>query len=524
MPRLLLSSVCKPFGPQHGDSFLVRAEGGFQLMWAQGVFCSGGTSTQWSIDFIAQNLRIPTTTLHYPSMGRFRRELKKGYDYVGIAFVASTMHKMIPMARAVRELAPGARIILGSYGTSLPEEELRPHADHICRGEGVAFMRELLGEDPDRPLEQPVITQHRTIFSIPNPDFSGFVFAGLGCPNGCEFCATSHYHQRRYIPFLRDGQSVLDAIYRLRGVYPRMRNFYITDEDFLLNPARGRGFLQAIRASDLPAISVSILSSVKALSQYSADELVEMGIDWIWIGYEGLRTGFEKMRGRSCRELFAELRRHGINVMASMILGMDYQTPEIVQQEFDELMDLRPAMTQYMLYNLDYGTPLHERLQAEGRVLQDVFMDRSKWDGTHLMFRHPHFSPEGISQLQLRLYRDDFARLGPSVFRMAENFLQGFLELKDHARPRVRAKAQKYKRDAHRYAMLIPGSLAHLEPGQAAWADDLFQRIVAATGPLTRKERWLSRLVSPMIRFTGFRNRHQLWQQPEFTRREYRMG
>ncbi len=77
MPRkLLLSSVCKPFGEAHGDAPLVRAEGGYQLMWAQGVFLSEGTSTQWGIDFIAANLDIPTVTLHYPSMRRFIAELR----------------------------------------------------------------------------------------------------------------------------------------------------------------------------------------------------------------------------------------------------------------------------------------------------------------------------------------------------------------------------------------------------------------------------------------------------------------
>ena len=34
---------------------------------------------------------------------------------------------------------------------------------------------------------------------------TGYVFAGLGCPNGCDFCATSHYFKRRHIRFLPDG-------------------------------------------------------------------------------------------------------------------------------------------------------------------------------------------------------------------------------------------------------------------------------------------------------------------------------
>ena len=157
--KLLLSSVCKPFGAKHGDGFGTSYEGSHQTMWAQGLFRPRATTTQWGIDFIAHNLEIPTTTLHYPTMKQFIREIRKGYEYIGIAFVSPVYHKMVPMVEAIRRHAPQTKVILGGYGTTLPAEKLEPYADHICRGEGVRFMRELLGENVDRPIEQPVVTQ-----------------------------------------------------------------------------------------------------------------------------------------------------------------------------------------------------------------------------------------------------------------------------------------------------------------------------------------------------------------------------
>jgi radical SAM superfamily enzyme YgiQ (UPF0313 family) len=520
--KLLMTSVCKPFGEAHGDAPLVRAEGGYQLMWAQGVFMSEGTSTQWGIDFIAANLDIPTVTLHYPTMRRFIAELRRGYDYVGIAFVASTLHKLIPMVQAVRRHAPDSEIILGGYGTSLPDDELAPLADHICRGEGVAFMRELLGEPAREGFTQPDIVQRRSIFSIPIPTGSGFVFAGLGCPNGCEFCATSHYFDRRYLPFLPDGVAVFEAVQEMRRRHPGMVNFYITDEDFLLDERRGRGFLEAIRSSDLPAVSISLLSSVKGVSQYDPLELVEMGVDWIWIGYEATGATFDKLKGKPRAELFADLRAHGINIMASMILGMDHHTPDVVRQEFDELMALRPAMSQYMLYNLDYKTPLYHRMKAEGRVRDEVFDDRSRWDGTSLMFQHPAFTAEELPALQRELYHQEYQRLGPSVFRMTENFLEGWTSLRDHPLPRVRAKASKYRHDAHRNMAILPASIGHALPHQRPWLRDLYARLARETGPLSGKDRLLAQAVRPMIRLTQLRQRTGLWQQPKTTRGAWR--
>ncbi len=125
--KVLLSSVCQPFGEKYGDGFGTSYEGSHQLLWAQGLFKPRATTTQWGLDFIAANLRTPTTTLHYPTMKKFVAELRKGYDFVGIAFVAPTMHKMVPMAEAVRRYAPQSKIVLGGYGTAIGDESLESY-------------------------------------------------------------------------------------------------------------------------------------------------------------------------------------------------------------------------------------------------------------------------------------------------------------------------------------------------------------------------------------------------------------
>ncbi|MBI5489339.1 MAG: cobalamin B12-binding domain-containing protein [Deltaproteobacteria bacterium] len=520
--KLLLSSVCRPFGPEHGDGFGVSYEGTHQIMWAQGAFRTRATTTQWGIDFIAENLNIPTTTLHYPTMREFIAEVKKGYDYVGIAFVSPTMHKMIPMVQAVREVAPKTKIILGGYGTALGDE-IAPYADYVCRGEGVEFMRRLLGERTDVPIRQPLITQQSTLFSLPVLGKTGYVIAGLGCPNGCDFCATSHYFGKKHVRLLADGPAILESIEHLRRENPGLDSIWINDEDFLLDESRGRSFLEAIRRSDLPPLSVSVFGSVKGLSQYTADELVEMGIDWIWVGFEGRRAGFSKMQGRSYPDLFADLHAHGISVLASMIIGFDYQTPEIIREEYEELLSLRPSMCQFLIYGPAHGTPLHARLTAEGRIDHEVMDDHSRHDGFSLGFRHPHIGRDEMSAIQRGLYREEFARLGPSVFRVIDDRLAGFLSLRGNAAERVRAKAERYGREAHRAMALMPGSRRHLNAGSAAWLRGLQERIAAATGPMTASERVSSLVVSAAIRYTQFKLRHDIGQQPEFTRRAFRM-
>ncbi len=521
---VLMSSVCQPFGREHGDGFGTSYEGTHQIMWAQGIFRTRATTTQWGIDFIAHNIQAPTKTLHYPTMKRFIAELKKGYDYIGIAFVATTMHKLIPMVEAIRRHAPRSEIILGGYGTALPDEQIAQYGDHICRSEGVTFMRELLGENTDAPINQPYIKQQTKLFNMNLGGPVGYVFAGLGCPHGCDFCATSHFFKRKHIRFLRDGNAIMRAIKCLRARDPDMVDFWLNDEDLLLNKKRGKGFLEAIRKSDLPPLAISAFSSVKALSQYEPSELVEMGIDWVWVGYEGQRAGYAKMNGRSYEDLFADLRAHGICVMASMIIGFDYQTPEIIRQEYEDLLKLGPTMSQFLIYGPAHGTPLFKRMQEEGRLNAESFADSSQLDGFSLTFEHPHIGKEEMEALQKSLYREEFERLGPAIFRCADTYLEGAINLADHPAPRVRAKAKAYAEIARRAKMVVKASKRHVSADAAAWLDQLGERMDAHTRPLTASERLLSTLSPALLWYTGAKMRLGIGEQPEFTERSWRLG
>lgn len=521
--RVLLSSVCQPFGVKYGDGFSVTTEGSFHLLWAQNIFRVHGTNNQWGIDFIAQNLKTPTTTLHYPTMDQFIREIKKGYDYVGISFLVPTFGKMVPMVEAVRKYAPYSKVILGGYGTVLGER-LTQYADYICDGEGVAFMRKLLGEDVDTPIEQPIVVESQYYFglrSLPIRGYFGHIFAGLGCPNGCDFCATTAYFKRRHIKLLPDGASLVRAIQRIRERYPDIVDFWITDEDFLLDHKRGKDFLEAIRASNLPPLSIGIFSSVRAISQYSASELVEMGIERLWVGYEAKRAGLRKMEGRSYRELFADLHNHGISVLASMMIGFDYQDRETILEEFDELMTLRPSISQFLILFGFIGTPLHDRLVAEGRFIPEMLQDLRKHDGFYCGHTHPRIGSEELNQLLRELYRKEFIRLGPSIFRIPDDWITGYENLKEHPNARVRAKAQKYLNDALLSRPYLKASKRYLPPSQYGWIDNLFDRLTKAAGEPKLGERLVARTTPAVLWYADrFANR-EVNNQPKCLRREF---
>ena len=55
-PKILLSSVTRPFGKRHGDAFSTSAQALYQQLWAQDVFRVEVPSYHWGLDVIAANI------------------------------------------------------------------------------------------------------------------------------------------------------------------------------------------------------------------------------------------------------------------------------------------------------------------------------------------------------------------------------------------------------------------------------------------------------------------------------------
>ena len=455
--KILLTSVCRPMGPKYGDAPSVGYELLYtQVLRAQGIFSPRTVNVHFGLDYIAENLDAPTVVLQYPSKSELIRELKKGYEYVGVSFIMVVMHKMKETVALIRKYAPQSKIVLGGYGTVLKDDVLKPYADFICREEGVAFFRRLLGEpEIPMPYKHPLMVSWLKVFGW-KVSGTGKIFAGLGCPNGCDFCCTSHFFSRKHIKLLPTGRDIYAVVERYLDLDPDLV-FLILDEDFLLNKKRAMEFRECVMKGGRKP-SIFAFSSIKAISQYTVEEILEMGLDGFWIGYEGTRSNYAKQQGRPVADIFTEFREHGITVLTSMIVGFDYQNQEVVAEELDGLMKLKPALAQFLIYGPVPGTPFYERIIKEN-LLQDVYTDNKdlfyrRADGFRTMIKHPTLSPEQIEEIQRWCFEQDFQRLGPSIYRVLEARLLGYLKLKDSPNPLLRQKADYY---ANRIAFCLPG-------------------------------------------------------------------
>lgn len=530
-PNVLLTSVIRPFGgPGEGASV------GAELFHAQVTRAQKGYSLRqvirvWGLDLIAQNITAPAVVLHYPSLAELEQELKKRpFDYVGINFVVATFHKVRAMVQLIRRVSPNSRVILGGYGTVLGDDILRPFADYICREEGVTFMRKLLQEDtssPIHPAHSPVPST--AVLGYQQSTVVGHVAAGLGCANGCDFCCTSHFFRRKHVRLVPDGYALYEAMMETQAKAKRqgyqMQSWAIIDEDFFLYKKRAEQFLDAVRKGG-KSLSLLGFGSIKGLSQFTPSEIAEMGFDLIWTAFEGKESGYEKLQGRPIAEVYSGLRKHGVAVLSSMILGFPYQDEPKIWAEFAELMSLEPALCQFLIYFAFPGTPLFEQVAREKRFLPQYQKDPDlrRWDGFALHLKHPHFAPARLEELQAELYRQDYARLGPSLYRLARVWLSGYEQLHNSSNPLLRARADRLR------AQLSPVRISFAAAPFLLKSDAAIHRAKQLQddllGVLGKTPLWM-RLATPFVVASGLVSetlaQHGILQQPGLLRVTHRL-
>ncbi len=525
--KVLLTSICRPIGPSGGKSPSV----GYELLHcqvtrAQGIFSPRTVIVHFSLDYIAENIEAPAVVLQFPSKREFIRELKRGYDYVGITFVMALLHKLKDMVELVRMYAPNTKIVLGGYGTTLSDEVLAPYADYICREEGVAYFRRLLGESElPMPYKHPLTVSWLKIFGI-KVSGTGKIFAGLGCPNGCDFCCTSHYFGRKHIKLLPTGQDIYAVAKRYLQLDPKLV-FLILDEDFLLNKKRALEFRDCVVKGG-NRLSIFVFSSIKAISQYTVEEILEMGIDGFWIGYEGTRSNYAKQQGRPVEEVVNEFRQHGITILTSMIVGFDYQSNEVIADELNGLMALKPALSQFLIYGPVPGTPFHDRIIKANR-LQDAYATNKELfylhsDGFQALIKHPAMSSSEIESAQRWCFDEDFQRLGPSIYRVLDTLFLGYSTLRDSPNPNLREKAAFYASELRKsYPVFLAGKLFGPNRTIRRWIAALERQIHARLGAPSLAQRLLSWVAVAAAMWTWLTLRIGFLQHPTLQRASYRM-
>jgi hypothetical protein len=492
-PRVLLSSVFKPFGV---DSVYSRVDSKpelfhNQLTKYQGVFSLRANMYSFGLHTIANNIEVPTTVLDFPTLERFRREVKKGYDIVGIGAIAPNFQKVKRMVEDARELSPRSTIVVGGFCATIPKLKKMLDVDYVCVGDGITFMRDLLGLPKEFKFKDAqMYGESREILGVPVLGLRRYpyIVVGLGCSYGCDFCSPSHFFGRRHVKFLKTGEEIFELMVRLEKKYRSNLICLIGDDNFLLDLKRAEELRKCVAASG-KVFNMLVFGSADRVVEFGPEKLAEMGAGTMWIGRESKFSAYPKNRGIDMAALVAELKRYGIKTTLSSILLLDRHTRENIEEDISEHLACRPCMSQFSHYAPVPGTPLYDRLSEEGRILTAIPLE--EWHAFNQpWFVHPEFNLRQAKAVQEHAYQRDFHELGPSLMRYIETEFEGWKNLKDSPKPNLKARAQYFAGEMNKYKIMLL-AMEHLAPDAAmrGMVRELRERVEACfgkAGPLAR--------------------------------------
>jgi len=531
--RLLLTSVFGPYAQD--DAFGGRAINPMELYHnqvtrAQGAFSLRMFHRSWGIMMIQSNISAPSTVLDFPTRERFAEELRAHrYDVVGISSIIVNVGKVREMCRMVRELSPGAVVVVGGHVAAIPGIEEMVDADFIVKGDGVSWMRAYLGEDPAAAVRQPQVLSgfgHRVMgLTLPRKgSTAATVVPSAGCPLGCNFCTTSSFFggKGKFLNFVETGKDLFRAMCELEEKLG-VKSFFVMDENFLLYRRRAMELLERMEAS-AKSWSLYVFSSANAIRKYTMEELVRLGISWLWMGLESPKSSYAKLEDTDTVEMVHDLQAHGIKVLGSTIVGLEHHTPENIQEELEHAVSHDTDFHQFMLYTPVPGTPLYRQMEEEGRLLD---VDLADIHGQHKFnFEHAAISRDQSKRFLDWAFMRDFQRNGPSIYRICRTTLNGWRRYRSHPEARIR---QRFENEIgslkNVYGAALWAMERHLDDAEPAVKNrirELRQELAKEFGLASRV---ITALLGPMLLWTSRREEKRLargwtWEPPVFVERK----
>lgn len=232
-----------------------------------------------------------------------------------------------------------------------------------------------------------------------------------GCPFNCDFCnVTSLLGHKPRTKSAAQIIAELDSIYAIGW----RKGIFFVDDNFIGNKKQ-------IKSQVLPALiewrkdkSGMAFSTEASINLADDPELLSLmtkaGFDTVFVGIEtpnenSLAECSKKQNtGRDLVENVKLLQRAGLQVQGGFIVGFDNDPPSIFQQQIDFIQKSGIVTAMVGLLQAPLGTRLHERMQKEGRLVNEFSGDNV--DGSTNIIPKMGLEPlkEGYHKLLAQIY------------------------------------------------------------------------------------------------------------------------
>lgn len=354
-----------------------------------------------------------------------QRDLPTRFDVVALSTLTATAKEAYRLAARFREI--GTTVILGGLHATLCPEEAARHVDCLALGEGEVIWPRMMKDLLANKLKPNYDARKLGAFDFANSPMPRFdllepdryprftVQTQRGCPFSCEFCAAS----MRLSPKFRTKpvDRIISEIRFLKDLYQRPFIEFADDNTFA-DKAHGKALMKELAKEDVRWFTETDVSVA------DDEDLIKMmrdaGCRQVLIGFESpnIRTmnGVEQKSNWKARrtndylKAIETIQKQGVTVNGCFIFGMDGDGPE----SFGNVLDFVEESGLYdvqMTYLTPFpGTPLHQRLTEEGRILvEDASEKCTLFD---LNFRPDSMSVDelrnGYLELLTRIYDEEF--------------------------------------------------------------------------------------------------------------------
>lgn len=308
-------------------------------------------------------------------------------------------------------------VLMGGPHATFYSEEMGEHADGVCVGEGEEIFPRMLEDAAAGRLQK--FYRRDTVANmagLPTPrwellDPKHYTFysphviqQSRGCPYTCDFCAERRLngdHGYRDRP----TTEVVEEIRKSGN-----RHIFFAASQFVGHKGRAMELLEAmiplkVRWSALFSPRFGLDCKFLDLAKRSGLLHVNMGIESI---SQGTLNSWQKKfnHSDSYDEMIANLNARNISYSFNFVFGADTDGPDVFPATLAFLQQHKvPAAYFNVLVPLK-GTPLYDRMKAEGRIIDETNMER--WAGVSCHFKPAQMTGDEliahVKNLQRRFY------------------------------------------------------------------------------------------------------------------------
>jgi radical SAM superfamily enzyme YgiQ (UPF0313 family) len=340
----------------------------------------------------------------------------------------------------------GVKVVAGGPLFTMEHEQF-PDVDHFVLNEAEEtlqpFVRDLLqgrarrvySSDQFPDIHQTPVPLWR-LANLKHYDTIGIQFS-RGCPFNCDFCNVTTLLGHR--PRTKTAAQIiaeLDSLYALGW----RKSIFFVDDNFIGNKKQ-------IKSEVLPALiewrkdktgmSFSTEVSINLVDDPELLRLmVQAGFETVFVGIETpnedslAECSKNQNKGRDLVESVKQLQRAGLQVQGGFIVGFDNDSLSIFQQQIDFIQKSGIVTAMVGLLQAPLGTRLYERMQKEGRLVNEFSGDNA--DG----------STNIIPRMGIELLREGYCEILNQIYAPKLYYERVRTFLREYQPPRIRIQLE----------------------------------------------------------------------------------